>query len=172
MMTSNLPQQPTKLQQPSRQPQFSTPDLNRHRQTSLGLPFTPPQRTNSHPDAISVSSTSSLADPDRVLDHFDEFMHRSQQDLTGTQMYFKCLVVVNVTYWKSKSVWSYVIFFQRNDPWFFLVFGSNKRHRRLHVNSFLLGPFLYKNAEAEIDPNVKNTLRTHPRLRTTGESLL
>ena len=109
-MTSNPPQQPSKLQQPSRQLQFSTPDLNYHRQNSLELPFTPPQRTNSHPDAVSVSFTSSLADPDRVLDHFDDFMHHSQQDLTGTHMYFKCLVMVNVTYWKSKSVWSCVIF--------------------------------------------------------------
>jgi len=51
-----------------------------------------------------------LADPDRVLDHFDDFMHHSQQDLTGTHMYFKCLVMVNVTCWKSKSVWSCIIF--------------------------------------------------------------
>lgn len=34
MITSNRPQQPSKLQQPSQQPQFSTPDLNCHRQTS------------------------------------------------------------------------------------------------------------------------------------------
>jgi len=52
MMTSNPPQQPSKLQQLSRQPQFSTPDLNYHRQNSLELPLTPPQRTNSHPDAV------------------------------------------------------------------------------------------------------------------------
>ena len=101
-MTSNPPQQPSKLQQPSRQPQFSTPDLNCHRQTSLELPFTPPQGANSHPDAVSFSFTSSLADPDSVLDHFDDFMRHSQQDLTGKYMYFKCLVTVNVTHWKSK----------------------------------------------------------------------
>ena len=112
MMTSNLPQQPSKLQQPSRQLQFSTPDLNCQRQSSLELPFTPPQRTTSHPDAVSVSFTSSLADPDRVLDHFDDFMRHSQQDFTGTCMYFKCLVTVNVTYWKCKSVWSCIMFFQ------------------------------------------------------------
>jgi len=106
MMTTNQPQQPSKLYQPSRQPQFSTPDLNCHRQTSLELPFTPQQRTNSQPDAVSVSFSSSLADPDRVLDHFDDFMRHSQQDFTGTYMYFKCLVMVNVTYWKSKSIWS------------------------------------------------------------------
>ena len=106
MMTSNRPHQPSNLQQSSRHPQFSTPEFNYHRQTSLELPFTPPQRTNSHPDAVSVSCASSLADLDRVLDHFDDFLRHSQQDLTGTYMYFKCLVMGNVKYWKSKSVWS------------------------------------------------------------------
>ena len=43
---------------------------------------------------------------------------------------------------------------------------------KIHMYTLFCKDISHKNIEDEIDPNFKNILRTHPRLRTTGESLL